>query len=414
MHDPSRTRRSTLPHSSPLEGGLAVHKDAIAVAYVAKAHEAAVIDLGPIGTRQGDLDQLVRTLQANAPHLVCVEAAGPCGDGLSRSLPQKGYDCGGVAPSRIPTKAGDRITTDRRDAVQWARLRRSGALTPAYVPTVAAEAMRDLSRARAATLHDLTTAKCRLNACRLRQDSRSTGRATWGPAPLRWLREVVWPTPAQPSVFHAEVRAGTEHTERRQRLAQARHEHVNTWRLSPVVEALQALRGVQWTVAITPIAERGDLTRFDNPRPLLKDPGLLPSDYASGARRRQGSITNAGNTHARRALLEGAWADRDPAHVSRHLQLRLAQPPNAIQDLSWKAPVRLCQRDRRLMARGKHANPVVGAMARERAGFLGAIATQVPRPPSSQPMSASGPRLQTGCHGDRKRRSPGGVPPSTA
>jgi transposase len=126
------------------------------------------------------------------------------------------------------------------------------------------------------------------------------------------------------------------------------------------------------------VAEIGDLTRFGNPRELMKFLGLIPSEYSSGERRQQGAITKAGNTHARRALVEGAWAYRYPAKVSRHLQLRLEQQPKIIQDISWKAQVRLCKRYRRLMARGKHANVVTVAMARELVGFMWAVAHQVP------------------------------------
>jgi transposase len=129
------------------------------------------------------------------------------------------------------------------------------------------------------------------------------------------------------------------------------------------------------------VAELGDLTRFDHPRELMKCLGLMPSEYSTGERRRQGSMTTAGNTHARRALVEGAWAYCSPAKVSRHLQLRLERPPKAIQDISWKAQVRLCQRYRTLLARGKHANQVVVAMARELMGCMWAIAKEVPVAP---------------------------------
>jgi transposase len=367
--------------SSTLDLGLDVHKDSIAVASVAKAHDAEVIYLGTIGTRQTDIDQLVRKLQAKATHLVFVYEAGPCGYWLSRYLTQKGHVCWVVAPSLIPKKAGDRVKTDRRDAVQLARLMRSGDLTPVDVPSVEDEALRDLSRAREDAIHDLKTATFRLKAFLLRHDIRYTGRATWGPAHLRWLSEVVCPTPAQQIVFQEYVRAVNEQTERLQRLEQELQEHVKPWRLQPVVEALQALRGVQFTVAVTLVAELGDLTRFENPRQLMKYLGLIPSEYSSGERRRQGAITKAGNTHARRALVEGAWASRYPAKVSRHWQLRLETLPKPIQDISWRAQVRLCKRFRRLLARGKHANQVVVAMARERAGFLWAIAKQVPVTP---------------------------------
>jgi transposase len=166
-------------------------------------------------------------------------------------------------------------------------------------------------------------------------------------------------------VFQAYVRAVNEHTERLQRLEQELRAHAGTWRVYPVVEARQALRGVQCPVAVTTGAELGDLTRFDRPRHLLDSRGLTPSEYSSGERRRQGSLTKAGNTHARRALIEGGWAYRYPAKVSRHLQLRLENQPQVIQDLSWKAQARLCKRYRQLLARGKNAHLVVVAMARE-------------------------------------------------
>jgi transposase len=370
-----------MQESSTLYVGMDVHKESIAVAYVAKNHDAEVIYLGSIGTRHGDIDHLIRKLQSKAKHLVFVYEAGPCGDWLYRYLTKKGYACWVVAPSLIPQKAGDRVQTDRRDAVPLARLMRSGALTPVYVPTVDDEAIRDLTRAREDALRDLKAAKFRLKAFLLRQDIRYTGRATWGPAHLRWLSEVVCPTPAQQIVFQEYVRAVNEHTERLQRLEQELTEQVQTWRLPPVVEALQALRGVQFIVAVTTVAELGDLTSFETPRQLMKFLGLIPSESSSGERRRQGSLTKAGHTHARRALVEGAWAYRYPANVSRHLQRRLEQQPKVIQDLSWKAQVRLCKRYRRLMARGTQANHVVVAIARELAGFIWAIAKQVPVTP---------------------------------
>jgi transposase len=332
-----------------------VHKDSIAGAYIAKDHGAEVISLG---TRQADIAQLVRTRQATATPLVFVDEAGPCGYWLSRYLTQKHLLGWVVAPSLIPQKAGDRVNTDRRDAVPLARLRRSGDLTPVSVPPGADDAIRDRTRAREAALRDLKTANFRRQAFLRRHAIRSTGRATWTPAPLRWLSAGVCATPAQQLVFHAYGRAVNAHTERRQRLERARQDQVTAWRLHPVVEALCA-----------------------TPRALLKCLGLMPSDYSPGERRRQGGITTAGKTPARRALVEGAWAYRSPAKGSRPLQLSLEKHPRAIQDISWKAQVRRCQRDRRLMARGTPANQVVVAMARERVGGMGAMATQAPVSP---------------------------------
>jgi transposase len=309
-------------YASTLFVGLDVHKDAIAVAYAREARDTEVIFMGRIGTRQCDIDKLIRTLSSKAKQLVFVYEAGPCGYWLSRYLTKKNLRCWVVAPSLVPKKAGDRVKTDRRDAIQLARLLRSGDLTPVYVPTVEDEAIRDLTRAREDAIRDLKAAKDRLKAFLLRQDIRYEGRATWGPAHLRWLAEVVCATPAQQLVFQEYVRAVSEHQERRHRLEAELREQAQAWRLYPVVQAIQAMRGVQCTVAVILLAELGDLTRFDTPRQLMSYLGLTPSEYSSGERRRPGTLTKTGNTFARRALIAGAWAYRYPAKVSRHLQLR--------------------------------------------------------------------------------------------
>ncbi len=318
--------------SKTLYVGLDVHKESIAVAYAPEERGAEVVSLGSIGTRQCDIDKLIRKLQAKGAALVFVYEAGPCGYWLYRYLTRKGLACHVVAPSLIPRKPGDRVKTDRRDAVGLARLMRI----------------------------------------------RYEGRANWNAAHLRWLSEVVCPTPAQQIVFQEYVRAVTEQQDRLQRLERELHEAVQGWRLYPVVEAIQALRGVELTGAVILMTELGDLTRFDTPRKVMSYLGLTPSEYSSGERRRQGGITKAGNSHARRALVEGAWAYRYPAKVSRHLQLRLEKLPAEVQAIGWKAQVRLCKRYRQLTARGKHVNQVVVAIAREMAAFAWAIARIVP------------------------------------
>jgi transposase len=368
--------------SRTLSIGMDVHKDSITVAYVAPEHHAEVVSLGTIGTRQCDIDHLIRKMQSKSTPLLFVYEAGPCGYWLYRDLTQKGQVCWVVAPSLIPQKPGDRVKTNRREAITLARLLRSGDLTPVDVPTVDDEAIRDLCRGREDAIRDLKTAKFRLNAFLLRQDIRDTGRATWGPAHLRWRSEVVCPTPAQPIVCQEYIRAVTEHPERLQRLEQDLTDQVQIWRLAPVVDALQARRGVHCTVAVTTVAERGDLTRFENPRQLMHYLGFTPSESSTGERRRQGGITKTGNSHARRALVAGAWAYRDPATVSRHLQLRLEKVSKPIPDSSWKAQIRLCTRYRQLSVRGKHANQVVVAIARELRAFLWAMAQEVSLTPS--------------------------------
>lgn len=308
-----------MPHSSTLYVGLDVHQESIAVASAREERDAEVIFLGTIGTRQGDIATLVRTLTSTATHWVVVYEAGPCGYWLYRYLTQKQLRCWVVAPSLVPKQAGDRVNTARREATRRARLRRSGELPPVYVPAVEDEALRDLSRAREETSRARKAAKSRLQAFRLRQEIRSAGRATWGPAPRRWLAAVVCPTPAQQLGFQEYGRAVSAPQDRRQRLAAALRAQVPAWRLHPVVQALQARRGVQFTVAVTRMADLGDLTRFDNPRPLMRDRGLTPTADSRGARRRPGPMTTAGHTFARRALMEGAWASRYPAKLRRPL-----------------------------------------------------------------------------------------------
>jgi len=358
--------------------GLDVHKDSIAVAHVVEDRSADVIYVGAIGTRQSDIDALVRRLQSKAARLVFAYEAGPCGYVLYRHLSRKGLQCLVVAPSLIPKRAGDRVKTDRRDAVELARLLRSGDLTPVYVPRVEDEAIRDIARAREDAIADVKSAKFRLQAFLLRLGLHYSGRANWNAAHLRYLAKVVCPTPAQQIVFQESVRAVDQQVERVQRLDAELEEHVPSWRLYPLVQALQALRGVQHTVATIMVAEIGDLTRFDNPRQLAAFLGLNPSESSSGERRRQGSITKPGNGHARRALIEGAWAYRFPAKVSAHIQKRIETLPKPIQDIGWKAQLRLCKRFRRLTARGKHPNVAVTAVARELAAFMWAIAREVP------------------------------------
>jgi transposase len=355
-----------------------VHKETISVAYAAGGTAELPQFVGQIGTRQCDVDKLVRRLQSRSPQLVFAYEAGPCGYVLHRYLTRKGLDCRVIAPSLIPKKPGDRVKNDRREAVEIARLLRSGDLTGVYVPSVEDEAIRDVCRARDATHVTLKAAKLRLKSFLLRLGLNYVGRADWNDAHRRYLAKVVCPTPAQQIVFQEALRAVDEQVERLARLEQELCDLAPKWRLFPVVEALQALRGVQWLVALTVVAELGDLTRFDNPRQLAAFVGLTPSVHTSGEKRRQGGITKTGNGRARRVLIEGAWAYRYPAKISAHIQRRIDKLPKIAQDIGWKAQVRLCKRYRRLIGRGKHANIVTTAIARELLAFMWAIAKEVP------------------------------------
>ena len=269
-------------NNTPLFVGLDVHKDSIAVAHAAGDRSDPPVFVGEIGTRQADIDTLIRRLQSKASHLVLAYEAGPTGYVLYRYLTGKHLDCRVIAPSLIPKKPGDKVKTDRRNAVDIARLLRSGDLTSVYVPSVDDEAVRDVCRARDAARVTLKDAKLRLKSFLRRLGLHYVGRADWTAAHKRYLAKVVCPTPAQQIVFQEFIRAVDEQVDRLGRIEKELLELAPGWRLYPVVQNLQALRGVQWLVAITVVAELGDLTRFDNPRQLAAFVGLIPSEYSSG------------------------------------------------------------------------------------------------------------------------------------
>ena len=232
-------------------------------------------------------------------------------------LTQKGHVCWVVAPSLLPTKPGERVTTNRRDARKLARLRRSGDLTPGRRAPGEEAALRDLGRARAETLRALKAATFPRNAWLLRHASRATGRAPWRPAPLRWRSAVGWAGVGQPSVCQAYVRAVTDHPARLAPLAHALLRRADRAARPGRRRAPGAPRGAG-TVAVTPGAARGDLPRFDPPRQLMHSRGFTPSADSTRERRPQGGRTKPGHRQARRALGAGAWASRSPATMRRH------------------------------------------------------------------------------------------------
>jgi transposase len=346
--------------------------------------------LGPIGTRQCDIDRLIRQLHSRASRLLFIYEAGPCGYWLYRLLKKKGQDCIVVAPSLIPRKPGDRVKTDRRDAVQLARLMRSGDLNPVYVPGLEEESIRDLCRLREDMLCDLRAAKRRLKSFLLRHDIRYAGKSNWNAAHLGWLADKVSLSTATQSIVFQEYLDMVKHLmDRLRSIEEQLQEQVKGWRLAPLVAAYQARRGVGFQTAVTIAAEIGEPTRFDQPRQLMSYVGLHPSEYSSGNTRRQGGIAKTGNAHVRRVLIEGAWAYHYRPRVSRQIHLRQESLPQNLRDIAWKAQLRLCKRYRALVARGKHPNVAVTAIARELVAFLWAIARQVQFPESSSVQLAS-------------------------
>ncbi|MFH1570482.1 MAG: IS110 family transposase, partial [Gemmatimonadota bacterium] len=310
----------------------------------------------------------------------CYEA-GPCGYDLYRQLTAMGHECMVVAPSLIPRRPGERIKTDRRDAVSLARLHRAGELVPVWVPDEEQEAVRDLVRCREDFKHAQRRMRQRLNAFLVRHGRVYPGLSRWTQAHFRWLEKQAFGHAVQQIAFEEYVHAVRHASDLVQALEKDMVSALESWSLAPVVQALRALRGVDVIVAMTVAAELGDLTRFDSPTQLMAYVGLVPSEHTTGGSRRQGSITKTGNGHVRRTLVQAAWCYRFPARRTAHLQRRAEGTSLVVQDIAWKAQKRLCGRFQHLTARGKSAPKAITAISRELLGFIWAIACEtMPRP----------------------------------
>ncbi|WP_350608565.1 IS110 family transposase [Pseudoalteromonas sp. SD03] len=359
--------------------GLDTHKEFNEVAYIDEHRGAQPVHLGRFSSSKMAVQKLVRQFESKYPGatLHFVYEAGPCGYWIYRLITSLGHCCYVVAPSLIPKKPGEKIKTDKRDALKLAKLLKSEDLTPIYVPEPEDEAVRDLSRAREVAMKDLKDAKYQLKALLLRNNINYKGTANWSQKHLRWLTELVLPHPAQHIVLQEFLQTITERISRLERLDNELTHHVHQWRYYPVVKAIQAMRGVRLLVATGVVAELGDLTRFDHPRKLMSYLGLVPSEHSSGGKRHIGAITKCGNGRARRLLVEGAHTYRYAANISTDMQKRQEGLPKDIIDIAWKAQLRLCKRYKKMIAKGKHYNLVVTAIAREMIAYIWAIAKEV-------------------------------------
>jgi transposase len=306
----------------------------------------------------------------------CYEA-GPTGYGLYRLIKSLGHDCMVVAPSLIPSKPGDRVKTNRRDAINLVKLLRAGELTAVWVPDERHEAMRDLVRARDAAAKDYRIKRQNVSSLLLRLGHHYPGKKTWGRAHINWLTSLKLEHREQRIAFEEMLLAVRQVRERIERLEQAMREAVADWTLAPVIEAVQAMRGIDLVGAVAFLAELGDLSRFENPRQLMAYLGLTPSERSTGESVKRGGITKAGNTRARRLLIEAAWSYRFPPRVSKDMQIRIGAAPRTAREIAWKAQMRLCGRFRTLTRKGKRPTIVVTAIARELSAFIWAINREV-------------------------------------
>jgi transposase len=360
--------------------GLDVHAETIAVAIADP--EGEVRSLGTIPNDAQAVRRLVKKLRCDHPLHVAYEA-GPMGYVLQRQLTELGVRCDVIAPTLIPVKAGDRVKTDRRDAMKLARCLRAGDLTAVWVPDAAHEALRDLVRARLAAKRDQLRARHRLNKFLLRHGHRpAVGTSPWGHEHLRRIRQGIrFEQQAQQLTlidYLHEVEHAAERIERLQRaIEQVVREAPAAIR--GLIEALQVLRGIAKICAVTLAVEIGAFSRFTHPRQLMGYAGMVSSEDSSGGRVRRGGITKTGNAHVRRVIVEAAWAYRHRPAVGPQLRRRQRGQDEPLKAIAWKAQHRLHQRYRHLSARGKVRQQVVTAIGRELLGFVWAVAINAER-----------------------------------
>lgn len=350
--------------------GLDVHQEQIVVAMLLGSEPKAVE--WKVAHEAAGVKRLARELrQAGDEGVHCVYEAGPCGYALQRQLVALGVRCQVIAPSLVPRKPGDRIKTDRRDARKLAELLRAGLLTEVHPPTAEEEAVRDLCRCREDAREDLMRARHRVGKMLLRRGVRYRDGRAWTVRHRRWLWGLVWEHAAERAVFEDYLLALDQVEARLRGLEQKLAEQAQEKPYCIAAGWLRCFRGIDTITAMTLLGELHDIRRFRTPRQLMSYLGLVPSEHSSGERVRHGGITKAGNRHVRRVLVEAAWHYRHRPAVGRALRQRRQGQPAAVVALADRAQQRLHRRFHRLLlGRGKPAQQVVVAVARELAGFV--------------------------------------------
>ncbi|HSZ92904.1 MAG TPA: IS110 family transposase [Acetobacteraceae bacterium] len=348
-----------------------------AVAIAVDGRDGEVRYLGEIDNTPAAISRLVRKLARQYTKVTFCYEAGPTGYGLYRQITGLGHECIVAAPSLIPRKPGDRVKTNRLDALSLARQLRAGDLTAVWVPDPHHEAVRDLTRARGAAVRDLRVKRQQVSALLLRLGQPYPGKTTWGKTHLTWLAGRKLEHLEQRIAFEEMLLAVRQASERIARLEQAIRAMVPDWSLAPTATALMALRGIDLIAATTLLAEIGDLTRFRAPRELMAWLGMVPSENSTGERVRRGAITKAGNRRARSMLVECAWSYRHPPRVGAAKLAKVEAAPLAVRDIAWKAQTRLTARYRALRRAGKLDTVAITAVARELAAFIWAVGLAV-------------------------------------
>ncbi len=353
--------------------GMDVSKSRIAVALAEAGRAGEVRFVGEIEADDAAVTKLVRRLSAkrSAPLVAKRELAAP--DRPAGAEQARAQRPRMRARARRSVDKDHSRKTNRRDAVSLARLLRAGELTGVWAPDERHEAMRDLSRARSEAAADLRVKRQQTGAFLLRLGRIYPGKKTWGGAHRKWLASQAFAHLEQHIAFEELIQAMEEARARAVRLEKAITEALADWSLAPTVTALMAMRGFDLVAATTLLAETGDLGRFRTPRQLMAWLGLVPSEASTGERVRRFGITKAGNSRARRVLIESAWCYRHPARVGPAKLARVKAAPATAQRIAWKAQTRLAARYRALIKKGKLKTVAVTAVARELTGFVWAI-----------------------------------------
>jgi transposase len=367
--------------------GLDVSKETISVG-VADAGRGEPRFHGNIPNQPDAIRKLMKKLGNPENLLVCYEA-GSTGYGIVRLLLSMGIDCIVVAPTLIPKRAGDRVKTDRRDALRLAQLLRAAELTPVWIPDEDHEELRDLIRSRHDAKEDFQRARQRLVHFLLRHDLRPPqGVRNWSVKHREWLDTLKFEKSSLRIVFQEYLHAIDEIADRMKKIVAEIHEQAIHSEHAPVIQALQTMRGVAEVTAVTLVAEVGQFSRFTSPRQLMSYAGLVPKEYSSGSNRWQGSITKIGNAQIRRVLVESAWAYRHRPSLKGELRKRQeGQDPEA-QCIAWKAQHRLNQKYDRITFRGKAGKHAAVAVARELIGFIWAIGCSIEKKQFEESMMA--------------------------
>jgi transposase len=300
--------------------------------------------------------------------------AGPTGFGLARALAGAQIACTVAAPSKITRAPGDRVKTDARDAVLLARLLRLGELTSVRVPTVAEESARDLVRAREDVRGDLMRARHRASKLLLRHGHVYSGGQTWNAVHHAWLNKITFDLPGTQGAYDAELEAVAFAETRRDRLDEQITAMAADSPFTAVTRRLCCLRGISTLTGFALAVEIGDWDRFTGAS-IGAFLGLTPTEHSSGSSRRQGGITKAGNTHARRLLVEAAWHHKPAYRVGATLQARWDAAAPAARVRAHQGNLRLHHQWAKFDARGKKHTIATTAIARELAGWCWSLAT---------------------------------------